>query len=161
HLALKDGPLGYFEPVARTPGFARALSATILELRLEEIGMDDLASKGRAAGRDLARLKAAFESELARGGLQDPRDVLSRAAEAAKQAAHRFAAMPILFLDLSLGTKTEIALVRALAKGAPDALATSLSGDEIGTHALAHALSVEPTPIEDHAASHGTALARA
>jgi CRISPR/Cas system-associated exonuclease Cas4 (RecB family) len=149
HLALRDGPLAYFEPVARMPGFARALSATILELRLEEIGMADLSSKGGTAAGDLARLKAAFESELDRACLKDARDVLSLAAEAASEGGHRFARMPVLFLDLSLATKTEAALVRALAERAPETLATSLLGDEIGTRALEDALDVEAAGIED------------
>src|SRR5262249_5312750 len=135
-LAFKDGPLEYFEPVARMPGFARALSATILELRLQEIGVDDLERSGEAAGRDLARLKSAFEAEPTRAGLKDARDVLSLAAEAARQRAHRFAGMPILFLDVSPSTKTEAALVRALAAEAPEVLATLLLGDERGTTVL-------------------------
>src|SRR5689334_2816310 len=35
--ALKDGALAYFAPVARTPGFPRALARTVQELRLARV----------------------------------------------------------------------------------------------------------------------------
>jgi ATP-dependent helicase/nuclease subunit B len=161
HLALRSGPLDYFEPVARMPGFARALSSTLLELRLESIAATDLAERVGAAGRDLARLKRAYEDELERARLKDAREVLSLAAEVAETKAHRFAAMPILFLDVSPATMSEAALLRALAKGAPEVLATILAGDERGTALLTDALGADPIAIDGRTAADETALDRA
>ena len=53
--AQQDGALQYFEPVARTPGFPRALARTLQELRLAEVGADRLAALP-LGGADLAGL---------------------------------------------------------------------------------------------------------
>src|SRR5512142_3179453 len=53
--AQRDGTLGYFSPVARTPGFPKALARTLLELRLAAVEKGELAGLPRS-GPDLAAL---------------------------------------------------------------------------------------------------------
>src|SRR5579863_3652512 len=61
--ALDETALDYFGPVAQLPGFARALSSTLSELRLQR--MDSSALTGLAlSGKDLARLLRIYEQQL-------------------------------------------------------------------------------------------------
>ena len=62
--ALERGELTYLRPVARFPGFPRALTATFEELRLNAIDPARLQSCGES-GPDLARLLADYTRELA------------------------------------------------------------------------------------------------
>src|SRR6476659_9587071 len=57
--AQRDGALAYFEPVARTPGFPRALARTLQELRLADVGSDRLAALP-LGGPELAALLDRF-----------------------------------------------------------------------------------------------------
>src|SRR5262249_47001637 len=57
------GVLRWFDPVARTPGFFRALAATISELRSNSIDLQQLTGSG-AAGADLAELVREYASAL-------------------------------------------------------------------------------------------------
>src|SRR5687768_6471613 len=51
--AHREGALGYFAPVAKTPGFPRALARTLQEVRLATVGSDRLRQLP-LGGRDLA-----------------------------------------------------------------------------------------------------------
>ena len=65
--AIHDDSLGYFAPVARTPGFPRALARTLSELRLA--GVDAGALRGHPpGGPDLASLLERVEEEFASAG---------------------------------------------------------------------------------------------
>jgi len=55
--------LPYFAPVARFPGFAGALAATLSELRLARVGPAAV-DKADGAARDVAELLRRFESQL-------------------------------------------------------------------------------------------------
>ena len=66
--ALQRGELTYLRPVARFPGFPRALTATFEELRLNPVEPDRLRACGES-GPDLARLLAAYTRELTARGL--------------------------------------------------------------------------------------------
>src|SRR5207247_441372 len=59
--ALQERALAYFAPVARFPGFARALAATLGELRLGRVASRD-AQDG--AARDVAELARCFDRPL-------------------------------------------------------------------------------------------------
>src|SRR5262249_36632494 len=52
HKAVRGGELLYFHPVARMPGFARALASTLTELRMGEVQAPQLEATG-APGADL------------------------------------------------------------------------------------------------------------
>ena len=61
--ALSRGELAYLQPVARFPGFPRAVTATLEELRLNAIAPERLRECGES-GPDLALLLAAYAREL-------------------------------------------------------------------------------------------------
>src|SRR5215831_9826695 len=65
--ALGAEALAYFTPVARFPGFARALASTLAELRLARVAPGDLAGLGRA-GADVGALLSRFQAALGAAG---------------------------------------------------------------------------------------------
>src|SRR5207237_7029461 len=99
-----DG-LEYFGPVAATPGFPRALSRTIHELRLAAVEGDRLATLG-AAGRDLRRLLERFEGELNRASIAD-RAQLFRLAADAWRARPADGGVPVGLLGITVDSRAE------------------------------------------------------
>src|SRR2546427_2589620 len=65
--ALRERAIGYFGPVARFPGFARALAATLGELRLGGVAAGAL-EKLEGPARDVAELARRFEGQLGGSG---------------------------------------------------------------------------------------------
>src|SRR2546422_5058373 len=68
--ALREGALAHFAPVARFPGFARALAATLGELRLAGLPRGALDTFGGSA-RDVDELARRFERQLEAGKVAD------------------------------------------------------------------------------------------
>ena len=68
--ARRDDELAYFGPVARTPGFPRALARTLHELMLAGVGGAALA-RLPLGGPDLARLLERFEEQFAAASATD------------------------------------------------------------------------------------------
>jgi CRISPR/Cas system-associated exonuclease Cas4 (RecB family) len=134
--ALRDGALAYFAPVARFPGFARALAATLGELRLGHVAPGSLARLGGPA-RDVAELARRFERQLEEGKVADRAALLGLAARAVAQGGlEPLGRMPMVLLDLSIGGAAERGLVAALAAASPAVLATVPAGDEATLDAL-------------------------
>ncbi|MBI3667039.1 MAG: PD-(D/E)XK nuclease family protein [Acidobacteria bacterium] len=136
------GVLEYFGPVADTPGFPRALAATLTELRLQGVSVDRLASVG-APGRDLALLQARYEKELAERSLADLAILFQLAGDVAAHGGHRLLGLPVFLLDCSLDSAAERAFITALARRSPDVLATAPVGDEESIGALEQILEVK------------------
>jgi ATP-dependent helicase/nuclease subunit B len=130
--ALADNELAYFEPVARMPGFPKALARTLHELRLAGV------SAGRLSG-DLAALLARVDAELLRAGIDDRAALFRLAADACRAGLVRWAQLPILLLDVPLDSRAEQEFVAALIARSPDVLATVPDGDSVALDAL-HAL---------------------
>ena len=128
HQALHASELAYFAPVVDLPGFARALSKTLAELRLARIEPERLASGG-AAGVDLRRLLARYQEELAARSLVDLAAVLELAAQAAKQDGHPLLGLPLLRLDVPLETRSHREFFEAVARQAPEVLELELGED--------------------------------
>ena len=112
--AQKEGALQYFAPVARTPGFPRALARTLQELRLAGVTADRL---GRLplGGADLAGLLERFDEQFAEANATDR----ARLFEAATQAVDdRRASSPkwpaLVLLDVPIDSGVELAFVSAL-----------------------------------------------
>lgn len=127
--ATQNGEARYFAPVARLPGFPRALARTLLELRLAEITTDLLTSAPRV-GRDLAALLARFEAWLAEARASD-RARLFETATAVLRNTHRdWVATPVVFLDVPFESPAEEAFLGAVLDAAPEALVTVPAGDE-------------------------------
>ena len=115
---LRDGLIPYFEPVADTPGLARAVAATIAELRLNGVQPAAVAATARP-GHDLARMAALFEKELAARSLADFALLLRLAIAAAREGRHRLLGLPVVLLDVDLDSKLLRELLDAVVERAP------------------------------------------
>lgn len=129
HSAATSNQLAYFAPVARTPGFGRALARTLNELRLQDVGARDLATTG-APGRDLAHLLNSYEGELQRRAIADLALVLRLAAEEAALGCHRFTQVPMLLLGIAIESAAHERLLATLVEQSPAVLATAISNDD-------------------------------
>jgi ATP-dependent helicase/nuclease subunit B len=126
----RRAPLAYLEPVAACPGFPRALSATLQELREAGIGRDAVAALS-APGPDLARLLEEHERQLAEGGVGDRATLLAETARLLRAgAAGPLTGLPVLLLDVRIASQAERAVLAALADTATDVLITVPAGDE-------------------------------
>jgi ATP-dependent helicase/nuclease subunit B len=144
--ALGAEAVGYFGPVARFPGFARALASTLVELRMARVTPESLARTGtpESAGRDVSELLARFQQALEEGGLADRATLFEVAAAAVSDVAPTpLAGLPIVLLDVSILSPAEQAFVEALLGRAPSSLVTVPAGDERTLRALA-ALDIQP-----------------
>ena len=126
HAARAHSELRYFHPVAGLPGFARALSNTIGELRLAGIRPGELISHGEP-GQDLAQLLERYESELEEQRLADLAGVLDLATAAARESRHRLLNLPLAVLDVPLDTRGYKEFFASLAARAPRVLAAVLT----------------------------------
>jgi ATP-dependent helicase/nuclease subunit B len=134
--ALREQGLAYFAPVARFPGFARALAATLGELRLAQVMPAALDGRDGPA-RDVAELARRFERQLEAAMVADRAALLTLAARAVAQGAlEPLARMPMVLLDVSIGGAAERGLVEALAAVSPAVLATVPAGDDPTVDAL-------------------------
>jgi CRISPR/Cas system-associated exonuclease Cas4 (RecB family) len=129
----------YFSPVLGAPGFARALSVSLGEVRQGLSRPDDLVRSG-PAGRDLAALGASYERQLAEARVAD-RSLMLRVATETLHAAptQRFADTVVLLLDVSLQSEAEIGLLHALAARAGECVVTIPEGDRRTSDAVAAA----------------------
>jgi CRISPR/Cas system-associated exonuclease Cas4 (RecB family) len=151
--ALAADELAYFEPVARMPGFPKALARTLHELRLAGVPAErrtpNAERPSSAAGRDdLFRLLARVEDELARSGVDDRAALFRLAAEACRDGQVRWARLPMLLLDVPLDSNAEREFAGALTAQSPDVLATVPDGDTFALDAL-KALGGEVEEISD------------
>jgi ATP-dependent helicase/nuclease subunit B len=129
HAAATEKHLPYFAPVAQTPGFARALAKTIMELRLQNISAKALAETG-APGRDLAHLLNLYEQELDRRAVADLPLLLHLATEEAANTNHRFTRLPLVLLGQAIESKAHEQLIATLVQRSPKVLATATTGDD-------------------------------
>jgi hypothetical protein len=122
--ARRSEGLTYFEPVAGTPGFPRALARTLHELALARVGADRLRALP-LGGPDLAVLLERFDQQFAVAEATD------RAAlfEAAADAADAFRGSPLLLLDVPLESTVEFHLAQRLIEAASETLITVPFGD--------------------------------
>jgi len=159
HAAREKGKLGVYDAVSRWPGFARALAATLAELRLQEIRAEDLEAAGIEGPR--AEMLGQFENEARQSRLADRAIVLRFAIDAAAKTEWPLG-LPALLLDLAVEHSLEARLVDALASRAPDVLATVPTGDFRSQRALEEALGVtaEALEEEDDDSSGGARLRR-
>src|SRR4051794_29929554 len=160
--ALAAGELAYFEPVARMPGFPKALARTLHELRLAGVHPDAqprtsnreprtsnaeprTSNPERRTTNDLFCLLSRVEAELARSGVDDRSALFRLAADACRSGHVRWAQLPMLLLDVPLDSRAEQEFAAALIARSPDVLATVPGGD-IFAHAALTALGAE---VED------------
>ena len=112
--AQRDAALRYFAPVAKTPGFPRALARTLQEIRLAYVtaGRLDALPLG---GRDLAALLERFDEQFTSASATDRMTLFTAATRALQQDAgdrrHREA---LLLLDVPIDSLVELDFVKAL-----------------------------------------------
>jgi CRISPR/Cas system-associated exonuclease Cas4 (RecB family) len=104
---LQHGELAYLEPVARFPGFPRALTATFEELRLHG------AEPERLSG-DLATLLAAYTRELSARRFADYAARVRLAIETLSRPGDTLSNAVVIALDLAPRTQLERALLAAI-----------------------------------------------
>ena len=151
HTAASAKALPYFAPVAQTPGFARALSKTITELRLQHVPPDALSQTG-PPGRDLAHLLSLYEQELADRSVADlPMllDLAAREVAAASGRPHRFIDLPLVLLGLAHESAAHQQLIAALVKRSPAVFATAISDDDPALVFLERVLGVTREALDD------------
>jgi hypothetical protein len=143
--AVRAGGLTYLAAVADTPGFARALSRTMSDLRVA--GLTAAAVAGAAhVGRDLASLMDRSATELEGAATADRATLLSVAAEAL--ADDPLVRAPLLLLDVASESAADAAFVAALTAAATAVLATAPAPDERAVAALRHAGGVVQRLVE-------------
>jgi ATP-dependent helicase/nuclease subunit B len=123
--ATRDGSLRYFEPVASTPGFPRALARTLQELRLAGISGRVLAPLS-VAGPDVADLLDRFETCFANAATVDRAALFQTAARLWRAGP---AAEFVTLLDVPLEHAADREFVQAIIAGATATVATVPSGD--------------------------------
>jgi ATP-dependent helicase/nuclease subunit B len=125
---LKYGSIPYFRPVADTPGLARAVAASLAELRLQGVRPQSVAATG-PPGADLARMAGSFEEELANSEAADFPLLLQHAIAAAREGEHRLLRLPVVLLDVDVEPALKQQLLRAVLAHAPAVFAGCLAGD--------------------------------
>jgi hypothetical protein len=126
HQLGERGALGRYTEVGERPGFVRALADTLLELRLAELGPEQLAPHDP----DLARLLRGYEEALRETKLCDRAGMLEAARRAVEEGQHKLCGIPLLALDLPLAHAAEAAFARALCAGRQRVCVTVARGDD-------------------------------
>ena len=111
--ASRGEGLSYFGPVARTPGFPRALARTLQEIVLAGVDAAALASLP-LGGPDLATLLERFEEQFAAASATSRAELF----DAASDAPSLYRGLPLLLLDVPMESAVESAFVlRLIADG--------------------------------------------
>ena len=135
--AAQHETLDYLSPVRHTPGFPRALTTTLTELRLHDVAAEQLTAL-RRSGADLADLLARVEALLDAAGASD-RAALFESARAGLERSSEYAGIPVLLLDVPLDSAVESRFLLALARRSSRALVTLPDGDAAAQRTLAAA----------------------
>jgi len=152
HAARKRGELGRFDGAGEGPGLVRALSLALDEVRLAAVPAERL----DANAPELRRICAAYEAALRDAGLADRPRVYDLARQRAERdAPHPWLGLPTLLFDLDLSCAAERELVGAVARRAPELLATVPVGDTASEASLRVALDgeTERLPVATSAGS--------
>ncbi len=132
-----DNRIPYFQPVADTPGLARAMTSTLLELRLNRVTPGEVSGTGEPGG-DIGRMLAAFEEES--GTLLDLAEILERAS---RNENHPLLRLPVLWLCCDIPSLRHGLLAKHLLTHSPEVLALAPSGDVPNCRALEAILGVQ------------------
>jgi CRISPR/Cas system-associated exonuclease Cas4 (RecB family) len=122
--ARQDDGLAYFEEVAGTPGFPRALARTLHDLAMANVDASALRQLP-LGGPDLARLLDGFEEQFAAASATGRAELFKAACEGATEGPR----LPLLLLDVPLESTVEFELAKQLMLAAPETLITVPFGD--------------------------------
>ena len=134
--------LKYFAPVAEMPGFPRALSRTLGEMRMA--GVESRQLTGHDANDDLAALLTRAVDERKRSGAVDYATMLATATAELEQQPPSLAGTTVVLLDLAITSSAEARFVKALIAAAGNVVITVPAGD---TGTLEH-LSLAPQALQ-------------
>ncbi|HVH28262.1 MAG TPA: PD-(D/E)XK nuclease family protein [Vicinamibacterales bacterium] len=134
--ARRSEALSYFEPVADSPGFSRALAHTLEEMSLAMVPAGAL-QRVDSGGRDLGALLERFDEQFQVASAADRSRFLAAATRAVLEGPGVHAARRLLLLDVPISNAAEDRLVGALIRSSLVAFATSPRGDERSRRALA------------------------
>ncbi|MEO8678698.1 MAG: PD-(D/E)XK nuclease family protein, partial [Vicinamibacterales bacterium] len=152
--AHDEDALEYFGPVARMPGFPRALGRTLVDLRMAAVDPSELT--GHAGSRDLGTLLERAIDERKHAGAVDYAEMLDTASAELEAHPEQFPGQTLVMLDVALTSKSEARFAHALIAAAGTAIVTVPAGD---TQALA--ILSSPAAATDGRAGQGhTALHR-
>ncbi len=143
----KRSRLQWFESVARTPGFFKALASTISELRLNAIQPQQLIQAG-SSGKDLANLLIEYSGNLDETGLADAASIYATAIAAVRDGEFPGSKFPILFLDIRPSFYLEHEFIRALASQSSEVMTTAHTRNEEAIRVFADILNVAPTLVQ-------------
>jgi ATP-dependent helicase/nuclease subunit B len=142
--SLRNDELEYFTPVADMPGFPRALSRTLVELRMA--GIAPSALKGHGANDDLSILFARAIDERSKAGAVDYATMLATATEELKTNPGAVGDANVVLLDVSINSHAEADLITAVIAAAKTVIYTIPEGDSRTRAAFAHSLPAAPAP---------------
>jgi ATP-dependent helicase/nuclease subunit B len=148
--------LKWFEPVAASTGFFRALASTLTELRVNKVDVHLLA-KAEPAGPDLAMLVEAYERYLSETGVADSAEIFETAASAVREVQYRYAGLPLVLLDVTARSQVERLFIAALIRNAGKAIGVCTPRDE---RSLAFLEEVMEAKAREVLGSESTALSR-
>jgi CRISPR/Cas system-associated exonuclease Cas4 (RecB family) len=137
--ATRAGSLDYFEPVAGTPGFPRALAETLGELRAAAIDVTMVDGIPRV-GPDLARLLEHYERAIADAAVVDRTGLLLVAAERVRGHA---LTRTVVLLDIPIREGAERRFLEAVLDGADEVVATVAPGDDLEELLVARGAAVD------------------
>jgi ATP-dependent helicase/nuclease subunit B len=143
----KRDALDWFDSVAKTPGFFRALASTLSELRINSIKPNQL-EQSSPSGGDLANLLREYSENLDHRGLADAASIYATAIDAIRSGEFPPGRRPILFLDVAPNSQLEQEFIVALARESNDVLATAHARDENAIRIYSEALNAAPTRID-------------
>jgi hypothetical protein len=143
--------LDYFTPVARMPGFPRALSRTLGELRMASVAPDQIS--GHAASEDLRALLERAIDERHKAGAVDYATLLQTATDELTAKPQLLADKTVVLLDVAVASKADEAFTRAVIAASASVIATVPAGDV----ATLTAFGMQPSPS---APASGAALHR-
>jgi hypothetical protein len=132
---LKKRELAYFTPVAHMPGFPRALSRTLSEIRMAGIGAAAL--QGHAANDDLSALLERSIEERGKAGAVDYATMLATAASELRSDSSLLADKHVLLLDVAINSQAEADFLKAVIASARSVIVTAPSGDRRAIDELA------------------------
>ena len=142
--ALHNGELAYFAPVADMPGFPRALSRTLGELRMAGLTAESIG--GHAANDDLSALYARATEERVKAGAVDYATMLATATEQLKTNPGAVADATVVLLDVSISSQADESLIAAVIGAAKSVIYTIPAGDTRTRVAFAPLEALAPHP---------------
>jgi hypothetical protein len=129
--AASDGALNYFAPVSGMPGFPKALSRTLHEVRLARVTPGQIETGGRA-GSDLAHLLERLERALDGAGIDDRAALFALAERVWRSDDLPWIGKPTILLDVAIHFRAERGFVDALTARASRVIAT-VPDDDVRT----------------------------